>query len=124
MRKILYKVGTRGNEAAPEHALTKEDFKKQFKQVSKHRYEEPPWETEGAVRRAVDLRENREAIEESERLNRPISEEEIRKAIKEIRESSPGEEGVRICYIKYACEEMQTLMIELVQLMFEKRAHE
>ena len=52
------------------------------------------------------MRENRGAIEEGESLNRQISEMEVRKAIKEIRESSPGEDGVRICFIKHACEEM------------------
>ena len=122
MYKILYKLGTRGQKATGEHTLTTEDFKKQFEKVSKDRYEEPPWETGAAVDRARDFRGDRRAIEEEERLNRLISEAEVRKAIKEIRESSPGEEGVRIGYIRHACEEMQGLIIELVQLMFDERA--
>ena len=58
------------------------------------------------------------------KLNRIPSEGEIMTAIKEIRESAPGEDGVRISYIKLACDEMKAVIVELVQLMFQKRAHE
>ena len=44
------------------------------------------------------------------------------KAMKEMRESAPEEDGVRIGYIKNACEEVKVVVIEMVQKMFECRA--
>ena len=76
------------------------------------------------MNRATDLREDRRAQEENEKLNRIPTEAEIMKAIKETRESAPGEDGVRINYIKYACDDMKAVMVELVQLMFQRRANE
>ena len=52
------------------------------------------------------------------------SEREIMKAISGIRESGLGEDGVIISYIKLAREEMKAVMVELIQLIFQRRAHE
>ena len=94
MYKHLQRLGTRGRPAGQTHTLTADDFRKQFQEVSRNRQEEPPWITETAVRGTRDLREDRRAIEENEKLNRIATEAEIKTAIKEIRESAPGEDGV------------------------------
>ena len=44
--------------------------------------------------------------------------------MKETRESSPGLDGVRIGYIRKACEGIQGRVTEIVQRMFEVRANE
>ena len=53
-------------------------------------------------------------------MNAGIDRGEIECAIKEIRESAPGKDGVRIGYIRYASEEVKGRVIRLVQRMFEE----
>ena len=79
---------------------------------------------ERAVRGAVDLRNDRRAKEANECLNVVPESEEIREAMKETRESALGLDGVRIGYIRKACESIQGRVIEIVQRMFEVRANE
>ena len=50
--------------------------------------------------------------------------DEIERAMKEMKDSSPGEDGVRLRYICDACEEVRMKVIEIVRMMFEKRANE
>ena len=44
--------------------------------------------------------------------------------MKETNESAPGLDGLRIGYIRKACEGIQGRVIEIVQRMFEVRANE
>ena len=83
--------------------------------MSHERYEEEHGVIERAVRRAKDLREWWRAIEANELMNEVPEREEIMKAMKEMRESAPGADGVKIWYIRNACDEM-------VQKMFQCRA--
>ena len=50
--------------------------------------------------------------------------EEIEAAMKKMKESAPGENGVRRGYIRSAHEEVKRRVIEMVQNMFESRANE
>ena len=43
--------------------------------------------------------------------------------MEEIKESAPGEYGIRTCYLKEACEEVKDALIGMVQFMFEESAH-
>ena len=43
--------------------------------------------------------------------------------MKEMRESAPGDDGIRMCYLKDASEEVKEALIGMVQFMFEERAH-
>ena len=79
---------------------------------------------ERAVRGAVDLRNDRRAKKANECLNVVPESEEIREAMKVTRELAPGLDGVRIGYIRKACEGIQGRVIEIVQKMFEVRANE
>ena len=125
MYKILKELGMRDKPRAGRGGgLTAEDFKGQFERVSCERYEELPEVIEGAVRNARDLRGDVRAIEANESMNRVPSVIEIEAAMKVMKESAPGEDGVRISYIRYACEEMKGRVIEMVQKMFVTRAHE
>ena len=125
MYKILNELGMRGKQRAGRGGtLTANDFKEQFERVSQDRYEELPEVLEAAVGNARDLRGEAKAIEANERMNEIPSVEEIMKAMKVMRESAPGEDGVRVSYIKYACEEMKGEVIELVRKMFVSRASE
>lgn len=122
MYKCLRKLGTRNRPAARSTTVTVSEFKEHFERVSKDRYEEEPRVIEEAVRGAVDLRNDRRAREANELLNEVPEREEIMDAMKEMRESAPGKDGVRIGYIRNACEEVKGKVIEIVRKMFECRA--
>ena len=125
MYKILRELGVRGRRMAGRGGLlTANDFKRQFERVSSERYEVSPEVIEEAVNGARDLRGDARAMEENARMNEVPSVEEIEEVMKEMRESAPGEDGVRISYVKYACDEMRTEVIEMVQEMFVSRAND
>ena len=65
----------------------------------------------------------REAREANECMNYELGREEIEEAMKAKKESAPGEDGIRMCYLKGTCEEVKDALIEMVQFMFEERAH-
>ena len=56
-------------------------------------------------------------------MNCELGREETEEATKEMKESAPGEDGIRMCYLKEACEEVKDALIGMVQFMFEERAH-
>ena len=43
--------------------------------------------------------------------------------MKKMKESAPGEDCIRMCYSKEACEEVKDALIGMVQFMVEERAH-
>ena len=43
-------------------------------------------------------------------------------AMSEMKDSAPGEDAVRVRYIRETCEELKEEVIEKVQFMFENRA--
>ena len=122
MYKCLRKLGTRDGPAGRSTTVTVNEFKEHFERVSADRYEEEPRVIEEAVNGAEDLRNDRRAIEANERLNEMPEREEIVEVMNEMRESAPGEDGVRIGYIRKACQEIKDRVIEIVQEMFEVRA--
>ena len=124
MYKCLRRLGTRERPAARSMQLTVDEFKNHLKSISRDRYEERPEVIERGVRGAVDLWNESRAKEENKCLNVVPEGEEIREAMKETRESAPGLDGVRIGYIRKACEGIQGRVIEIVQRMFEVRANE
>ena len=50
--------------------------------------------------------------------------EEIDDAMKEMKKSAPGENGVRRGFVRSAHEEVKSRVIEMVQRMLESRANE
>ena len=124
MYKILRQLGTRGNKKlGMGGTLTAEDFREQFESVSAERYEVDPSVIEGVIERAKDLRMDAEAIVANEGMNVEPEREEIEEAMKEMKESAPGEDGVRIGYIRNACEDVRTRVVEMVQYMWGNRAN-
>ena len=125
MYKIMKELGMRGRQRAGRGGMLRaNDFKEQFESVSNERYEELPHVIEDVVGNARDLRGDVRARAANVEMNAVPSRGEIESAMKEMKESAPGEDGVRICYIRYACEEMKERVIEMVQKMFVSRANE
>ena len=120
MYKCLRRLGTRESSAARSMKLTVDEFKNHFESVSRDR----PEVIERAVRGAVDLRNDLRVKEANECLNMVPESEKVREAMKETRESAPGLDGVRIGYLRKACEGIQGRVIEIVQRMFEMKAGE
>ena len=103
--------------------LQRLDFKNHFQQVSKDRYELTPNEIMEAVNTVRDVRRTRKAKEANNTLNETPNEDEIRREMKNVKDSAPGKDQVRMIYINEASEEVKTTIIKTVQYMFEKRAH-
>ena len=70
-----------------------------------------------------DLRGCEKAREMNECMNGELVREKIEETMKEMRESAPGEDEIRMCYLKEECEEVKEALIGMVQFMFEERAH-
>ena len=124
MYKNLRRLGGRDKPAGRSTTVTVKDFKEHFERVSKDRYEEDPRVVNEAVGKATDLRGDPKAREANEAMNEVPEREEILEALKEMRESTPGIDGVRVEYIKLANEEIVNSLITIVRKMFVTRADE
>ena len=124
MYKCLRKIGTKGVKACESGTISISDFKSHFESVSSERYEEEPSVIASVIEKVNDLRMDGCAIAANERLNVSPDREEIERAMNEMKDSAPGEDGVRLRYICNACEEVRVRVIEIVKMMFEKRASE
>ena len=123
MYSALKSLGDRKKKAAEGHNITTADFKEHFQQVSQDRYERGAEEIEEAVRGVRDLRETEKAREAEALLNETPHEEEIERAVAKMKESAPGKDGVRVCYLKEAPPEVKAELVRMVKFMFENRAH-
>ena len=124
MYKVLRELGRRGKPAGASHHITVDAFKDHFARVTAERFEEDPEVVEVAVGGLRDMRGVEEAEEANELLNRTPEAVETEEAMKEVRESAPGVDGVRICYIREAEGEVRERCVELVKRMFEENAGE
>ena len=70
-----------------------------------------------------DLRTTQKAKEANNLLSKTPSEEEILEKMKRVQDSAPGEDGVRISYIRAASDEVRKWVMQMVTFMFEHRAH-
>ena len=72
-----------------------------------------------AFERTKDLRRTTNARELNDLLNEMLEEEEILEEMKRVKDSAPGEDGVRMRYITQADPEIQSGVIKMVQFMFK-----
>ena len=85
--------------AKQETKITTPESRDHFKKVSDDRFENDLQEIEAAVRRVHDRREEPVTEEWRERMNRIPSESEVVEQMKKMRDSSRGEDGVRLSYL-------------------------
>jgi hypothetical protein len=102
--------------------LTKEDFREHFKKVSEQRFENTPEEIERAVDKVTDISGTDKAREWSEMLESTPEREEILTEMRKMRDSAPGEDGVRLIMLLKGGEEVTERIIKLVQFMFNNDA--
>ena len=123
MYNNLKKLGQRGlTKASNNTKLTKEDFKIHFANISKHRFENDPAEIEEMLSKVKDISETESARNWDGILNTIPSNEEIFEQMDKMRESAPGEDNVRLIYIKKAVPEIKECMGDLVRFMFRNDA--
>ena len=122
MYRIFRKLGTRGNLTQNAIQISAADFKEHFSSVSEKCYKREPEQIEEALEIVLDLRENDEAKEWNDMLNQRPEEEEIVAEMKNVKDSAPGRDEVRMRYINSADAEIRRLVIETVQHMFTTRA--
>ena len=117
--KNLKKLGGRGlTKAAATTNLTKEEFKEHFQKVSKDRFENTPEEIDAIVEEIEDISQTDEAKYWKEQLDEVPEKEEIVQQLKKMKDSAPGEDGVRLSYITKGGPEILEELIKLIQFMF------
>ena len=125
MYRILREIGQgMSNTAPPSHTISTDEFRDHFSALSANRFENPPREMELVLEKTKDLRSTPMAIELNEFLNEVPDEEEIYKEMKKVKDSAPGEDGVRMRYIAQADVEIQREVTKMVQFMFQNDPQE
>ena len=119
MYRLLREISQATSKTAPPSStITTEEFKDHFSALSAHRFERSPTDIETAVQRAVDLREDLLAKEYNELLNEIPQEEEILEAMKNVKDSAPGEDGIRMSYINHADIQVKMEIVRMIKVMF------
>ena len=122
--KALRKLERRGQRGAPSGSnITTDEFREHFAKITETRHETEARVVDEVVEQVRDLTEQEEAREANDLMNEEPEDEEIREAMKKTKESAPGKEGVRKCFISCASREVQEEVIRTVKWMFNKRAN-
>ena len=125
MYRLLREIGVgQSDSAPPTTTVSTGEFKEHFESLTAERFERESREVEEVVKSMADLRGNQEAQAANDRMNVIPSEEEIMKAIEETKDSAPGEDGIRISYIKQADQEILRRIIDMVRFMFTHGAEQ
>ena len=111
MYKILKEIGRKEWNVPSSVGITVEVFREHFEKVSEQRYEVDPAVIRGVIERVQDLSGCEKAREANEFMNGELGREEIEELMKEMKESAPGEDGIRICYLREACEEVKQALL-------------
>lgn len=119
MYKTLKKLGGRDiKKESNTTNITTEEFRDHFKKVSEERFENSPEEIAETVRRVEDIRHTEKAREWREQLEEVPSREEILKQMKLMKDSAPGDDGVRLSYLLKGGQEVFDKIVEMIQFMF------
>ena len=121
MYAALSKVGRRGHRGTGGTTITSKRLKAQFEKLTGERFENPREEI--AVNEVTNNRHEPLAMEANDLFNEKPDEEEIISEMKNVKESSPGKDQVRIIYINESGNEMKKEVVKMVQFMFYNRAH-
>ena len=125
MYKLLKLIGCKeANPVTQEERFTPDEYRNHFSKVSANRHESTQEEQDEAIKLVEDLRNEEKAKQAAEHLERDLTEEEICDEWKKIREGAPGEDGIRIGYVRKADKETQRVIIRILTDMWAKHADE
>ena len=117
--KSLRTLGGRGvKKVAAGTTISTSEFREHFKRVSVARFENAPEEIERVVAQAVDLREDERTKGWRERLGRPPDRQEVEREMGKMKEGAPGEDGVRLCFVKKGGERAMREIVRIVRFMW------
>ena len=98
MCNCLQKIGTEGVKAAESSTISMSNFLSHFVSIAAERYEEYPSVSVSVIERVKDMRMDDKAITVNERMNQMSEWEETVEAMKQIKDSAPGKDGMRLGY--------------------------
>ena len=122
MYRILRRLATRGDPKQRSNQITSDQFKENFTKVSERRYELEPAEIETVLEEVVDLRGSEKAEEWNTLLNETPEKEKILEEMKKVKDSAPGRNEVRMCYLNWADHRIKGLVVQTVRHLFTLRA--
>ena len=122
MFRLLRQLGGRDSKPNSGTTITTDEFKTHFQQVSSQRYENMPEELMTWVRKMGDWRNDPRHVEADKKLNETPSPHEIEECMKDMKDSAPGADNVRIKYIKLSSQSTKNHVVRIVTESFEKRA--
>ena len=117
MFRLLRQLG--GRDSKPNSTITTDEFKTHFQQVSSERYENMPEELMTWVRKMGDWRNDPRHVKANKKLNETPSPHEIEECIKDLKDSAPGADNVRIKYIKLSSQSTKNNVVRIFTEMFE-----
>ena len=124
MYKALNRLSKRDWKAPRSTTITVEQFREHFEGITRDRYEELPRAIADVVSQVRDLRDDEESREVSREIDGEPSALEIRGAMKEMRDSAPGEDEVRLDYIRKGGAEIVDRVVRIVQEMWSTPAEQ
>ena len=98
--------------------VTTPQFRDHFKRVSEEKFENLPEDIERVVDMAEDLRHGEEAQEWREYLNKVPDFDEVVEQMQMMRDSAPGEDGVRLSFLWNGGRAVLDEVVRLIQFMF------
>ena len=95
-----------------------------FEKVSKDRNEESEATRQKAIERIIDMKDNEVAKKEADKLNSPITQDEILREWSKVNDGAPGLDNVRVTYIKQASTTTQRAIYNVILEMTNKHPSE
>ena len=119
----LKKLGLRGMKKEKKGtSISTAQFCDHFKKVSEVKFENRPEDIEKAVDLLEDLRSGEEAEEWRSYLNKVPEYDEVIEQMKFMRDSAPGEDGVRLTFLLNGGRAVLDDVVKLVAFMFQNDA--
>ena len=126
MYKILQRLQRRGeyNNSKTLMLFTDEDFKGHLEKITHERYENSPDQILKTIEKIEDLTVEEETLERNNKLIVQIpSFEEIKNEIAKMKDAAPGEDEIRLRYIREAGDEIKKSVYRKIQWLWESPAH-
>ena len=126
MYKILQRLQRRGenNNSKSIMLFTEEELKGHLEKITHERYENSPDQISKTVEKVVELKVEEETLERNNELIVQIpSFEEIKNEIAKMKDAAPGEDEIRLRYIRETGDEVRKSVYRQIQWLWENPAH-
>ena len=124
MYQLLKKLGMRDSKtASAREYFTPQEYKLNFEKVSKDRNEESEETRQKAIERIVDMKDS-EVAKKADKLNSPITQDEILREWSKVNDGAPGLDNVRITYVRQASTTTQKAICNVILEMTNKHPSE